>query len=545
MKKKIILFDVVLSGAAQGLDDDVIIHALPCVLIKGFVLLDKNISDFYDIEVWNVKEHEYPETYMDKLVNANPFMVGFSCYTWNFMHIINATNLLKQKLPNTVTIWGGPEVSYTSVELMNKYNFIDLIVCGAGETAFKRVLLSFLNLDTILTIPALTHRIDNFPIKNEGVFTENLELIPSPFQNNLIDLNSEGKHAVYLETFRGCPKKCGYCLWGVGLKKLLYYSMEQILTDIELIYNNPNVVNVYVVDAFLFYNPKRAFQILEKIQSCKYQHPTFLEFDPLHLKAEYIPYVKPVCKSDYRIGVQSFIEEALSIAGRSKTGREVIESKINMLRTEDSDAKISFAVIYGLPGDSLGGFRDTLSYSLTLKPDSLKINVLSILLGSTFWEKRVEMGLFFEEDPPHRLIKSNDFTEQDLEECELLSAWFTYVMRFKLVKETMYKMIDYGLLPEPIEFIDSIIELLKPVETWIDDKYKRVGISVEEENQRRIFIINQSDNANCKLNIYNATIELLKNLNSEVDLGSKILKEIDFYKTFGYFPLKNTELWKR
>lgn len=547
-KKRVILIDVVLSGLAQGLDKDVIINSLPSVLLKGTAMQDDNIRECYDIEIISILEEQSPEEYIPNLaMQDDVLMVGFSVYTLNYLHVRQASELLKQLAPHIKIVWGGPQVSYNPIEQLNQSS-ADYIICGPGETAFWRLLLSLIGRDDMYSIPTLTYRDLNDKVQQvPGEFyVEDLRNKPSPFQNGLIDLTKEGKHAVYLETFRGCPKSCGYCVWGATLGKMQFYPLDSILKDIEYIYSFPTVLNVYVTDACLFYNPKRAITILKKINEVNVHNiSTFLELDPMALKPEYIPYLKPVCQSDYRLGVQSFNEDALLTANRGKRGFDLLQKKVNMLRREDPDARISFALIYGLPDDSLDDFRETLSFTLTLKPDSVKINALSVLPGSDYWKRHETLQIEFEEDPPHRILHSKDFSSDDLRSCELLSAWMIYFLRFKLLKDVIYTMIDRAVLPNPIEFIDKLIERLSPIETWMDTQSQKLSLTVEEENERRMFIINQSGNPECKLNLYNNLVALLTEY-EQLDLVRLIQDDLDYFENHNqFFDFHVDEVWKR
>jgi hypothetical protein len=60
-------------------------------------------------------------------------------------------------------------------------------------------------------------------------------------------------------------------------------------------------------------------------------------------------------------------------------------------------------LIYGLPGDTLGGFFKSLDFALSLAPNHLDIFGLSVLPGTELWEKREELGLEAELDPPYAL----------------------------------------------------------------------------------------------------------------------------------------------
>ena len=62
-------------------------------------------------------------------------------------------------------------------------------------------------------------------------------------------------------------------------KRLNLFPIDQILKDIEIIYNNPNVDAVVFTDACIFYTRERAMKITETIAACKYKIPTILTLD--------------------------------------------------------------------------------------------------------------------------------------------------------------------------------------------------------------------------------------------------------------------------
>jgi radical SAM superfamily enzyme YgiQ (UPF0313 family) len=546
MKRKVYLFDVNLSGLAQGLSKDVVIHALPSVILKGVAEKNKSIRDNYSIDVKSVFVNEQLQ-YYKKIAAENLFMVGFSTYTWNYKHIQQASRLLKKNNPNILIIWGGPQVSYTSEIEMQNNEFIDFIVSGAGEEAFRDLLLHLLSnkANAQNKISSLAYRVKDAVIKNPIMHVDDLEGIPSPFQNQLIKLDAKRKHAVYVETFRGCPNKCGYCIWGGGKKKLQFFPIAQVLEDIKIIYNTENIENVYFVDACLFYHPQRAIQILNTILECQYLHPTFLEFDPIILKPEYVPLIKRVCKSDYRLGVQSFVDDTLQNAGRSHKGRELIRNQVEMLRNEDKEAYISFALIYGLPKDNLKGFKATLDFALTLKPESLKINVLSVLPGTPFWTNKRFHKLEFEELPPHRLLYSKDFSQRDIEVCEKITAWLTYLLKFPIYKKVLYSLIDENFISSPITFVENTIERLSPNELWIQKTFKKSNISVEKENENRIEIINQSEKTENRLRVLKILKEQLSDFRY-TKLLALVNSELDFFNINSLFKHSSkNESWKR
>lgn len=76
------------------------------------------------------------------------------------------------------------------------------------------------------------------------------------------------------------------------------------------------------------------------------------------------------------IGVQSFVDEELRILGRPHTAREAGDV-LNMAR-QAGFTNISLDLMYGLPGQTVSAWQETLGAALELAPDHLSIYELTI-----------------------------------------------------------------------------------------------------------------------------------------------------------------------
>ncbi|RDH86446.1 MAG: hypothetical protein DIZ77_04920 [endosymbiont of Seepiophila jonesi] len=81
----------------------------------------------------NVNHHQLAES----LVALAPAVIGFSTYLWNIQASLRLTRLLKQLLPESLFIFGGPEAGPRGAELLGSVDAIDFIVDGEGEAAFR------------------------------------------------------------------------------------------------------------------------------------------------------------------------------------------------------------------------------------------------------------------------------------------------------------------------------------------------------------------------------------------------------------------------
>ena len=87
------------------------------------------------------KSFVYKKIDIDKVVDSleNPFVVGFSCYVWNYEYNKILAEKIKEKYPDCYILFGGHQVNRESDVL--KTEFVDFCLFGEGEEIFKKILL--------------------------------------------------------------------------------------------------------------------------------------------------------------------------------------------------------------------------------------------------------------------------------------------------------------------------------------------------------------------------------------------------------------------
>ena len=80
--------------------------------------------------------------YILKDIYKNDYdVILFSTYIWNVLDIVKLCENIKKVKPNTIIGLGGPEVTYDSENAMEKYPFVDYILCGEGELVFRDLVM--------------------------------------------------------------------------------------------------------------------------------------------------------------------------------------------------------------------------------------------------------------------------------------------------------------------------------------------------------------------------------------------------------------------
>jgi len=531
-KKKVILVGLYLPGIYPPGKDDVVAGLLSVSLLKGVAEADPDIASRYDLEIFDIPTTTDPSQIATRICELNPDVVAYSVYMWNYAQVVDSLDLVRETQPNVKVIFGGPLVSYTPKEMLMETPNADIIVCGSGEGRFRQLLRGDFSVDHLRQIPRIAFWDENRSVEiTGGEVHEDLSQIPFPYQNKVVDLDDGRKHTVFLETYRGCPFECGYCIWGEPDKSLYKFPMDRILREIEVIYNNPNVEAVLFTDACLFYTRERAEQIIDKIATCSRGNeiPAVLTLDILVINEEMIKSLNKISvfHGQLHFGLQSTNPEALKLLKR-KSGAELFKRKIEMIRRVDSNAKISFDLIYGLPGDNYQTFRESVNFAMSLHPGKLYFSPLLLLPGTPFWDKKLEYGFDLDLKPPYMVRSNNDYSAEDMEKTFRLVLWILTIMYVPAIRDTIFRISDYKPEFKPIELVDRYIEILrKTVDPVSECEY---AFTIESNNDARRHVMDTISRPENTLCAYETTLQLLRECGAE-ELSEDIKIGSDYYRT--------------
>lgn len=377
------------------------IHAslAPWCLLAGVNAFAKND---YDIKVLESTINGNPHDFAGQIISENPQVVSFSCYIWNITQTLEICKEIKENL-NCKIILGGPEVAYRPKDVLEKYDFVDFVLSGEGEWNFP-LLLDNLNGD-LSFVDGLTYRQENKIIINTE--KECTDTPPSPYSEDFYN-NLKGRIA-YIETSRGCPYRCAFCLSG-RCSKLRFFDMEQVKKDIINLANS-GTQTLKFVDRTFNANSKRANEILTFIKDnygTKIPQNICFHFeiagDILTEATLEILSQMPTGAVQLEIGMQSFNEETLVKINR-KTNTEKLIKNIKKL-LEFGNMHIHIDLIAGLTGENLESFKNSFNIGYSLKAHMLQMGFLKLLYGADMRENPQDFPCEYNETPPYEVIST-------------------------------------------------------------------------------------------------------------------------------------------
>ena len=330
-----------------------------------------------------------------KILKEKPTICGFSIFVWNKTILEKAAKILKEN--NVICIAGGPEVT-AHPEVFSDF---DYTICGQGEAKVPKL---------IWTLLQKNQKTSNEDTSSPPPFSENLEDFSSPYLDGTIN-PSEYEGALW-ELARGCPFKCSYCYESKGEQKVSMFPRSRIEQELNL-FAKLNIPQVFVLDPTYNANKQRALELLNLI--AKKTPNTFYYFEA---RAEFIDkelakaFTKIPCS--LQIGLQSSNEETLKLVHRPFNRKQFVKN-INILN--QTGVTFGFDVIYGLPKESINGFKESINFAISLYPNNLELFCLSVLPGTDLFDRAEELKLKYQSEPPYNIIETSHFSKEDIKKA--------------------------------------------------------------------------------------------------------------------------------
>lgn len=350
-----------------------------------------------DIAEFNLKDKR--RKILEALVGAEADIYGFSVYIWNAREMCDFAADLKKIRPSSAIIFGGPEVSFDTDEILERNPLVDCIITGEGENAWIKLCAAY---DAGENIPRCINAGTYEDFAKEGIAYGENELYGTP-------------RVVYYESSRGCPYRCAYCLSAIS-GKVRAKGVEDTLSDLLKFEKIDHIKIIKFVDRTFNFDRERAKQIWCALLDEKYTKNYHFEICAELLDEESFDILSrfPNGKIQLEIGVQSTNPETLRRVDRSDRTDSII-SAIERLHNM-GNMHIHADLISGLPGETMESFASAFD-ALYGKCDMLQLGFLKLLRGSKLRREADGFGCVYSKEPPYEVLSTDTLTYAEL--CRL------------------------------------------------------------------------------------------------------------------------------
>ncbi|TMU88003.1 DUF4080 domain-containing protein [Bacillus sp. BHET2] len=406
------------------------------------------------------------------LFTKKPDVIGFSCYIWNIEETIKVIQILRKILPEVTIVLGGPEVTYDIPYWLDRLEDVDFIIIGEGEESFKQ-LLDEINCDRDWTkVHGIAYVENGKHVIKPQQNKIDLREVPSPFRFQE-DLPQLGKRVTYIETSRGCPFRCQFCLSSIEVG-VRYFDREKVKEEIRFLMKNGAKVIKFVDRTF---NISRSYA-MEMFQFLIDEHlpGTVFQFEITAdiMRPEVIEFLNenaPAGLFRFEIGIQSTNDETNDLVMRKQNYNKLTRT-VTMVK-DGGKIDQHLDLIAGLPEEDYNSFRKTFNDVFELRPEELQLGFLKMLRGTGLRIRANDHQYTYMDHSPYEILGNNVLSFYD-------------IVRIKQVEDVLEKYWNDHRMDRTIEYL--VIECFEtPFDFfqqfgsyWENQGWSRIGHQLED-----------------------------------------------------------------
>jgi len=369
-------------------------------------------------------------------------VVAFSCYIWNITQTLETAKLIKQKNNNVKILLGGPEVSY-EFDGVIALEEVDYIISGEGEIPFTEFLKSYPNIESV---PGLIYKLGTEIKENPKPPTFDISLYKDIMPYDTDNTEELKNKVLYIETSRGCPYKCEFCLASLD-NKVRYLPDAHIKSTLLHLIKHGKVIK------FLdrTFNMKRDFtlDIFQFILDNNQPGNVFqfeITADILH--PDIIKFINEKVPKDlfrFEIGIQTVNQKANLEVSRKQN----FEKTKSIIKQVEDKVELHLDLIVGMALDYFEDIKYSFEEVFKLYAPELQLGFLKFLKGTPVRDKHQQHGFVFDPLPPYQIIESNYLSKQQLVSIEKLEHMLEIYWNNKRAQNTLkyiahnYSIFDF------------------------------------------------------------------------------------------------------
>ena len=358
------------------------------------------------VTICDININEPVEDSLARLMATNPTHIGFCVYIWNREVTARLVRRIKALAPEVCILLGGPEVTHSPEKTLAEMP-CDFLLRGAGEESLPALLRCLMEGCSADAIP--------------GVCTHEHITAPAMTPPPRADLYDESWQAalngrmVYVETSRGCPFACAFCLSGQKEKVQFMPQEEALALLIRLGASGTDTVKL--IDRTFNCDRQRTRYLLGGLMDAKADGKIgnvcyhlevaadLFDDETLELLAS-----APAGLFQMEAGLQSFHAPTLEACRRHTDMPRLIHRLQRLLAPGNIHLHID--LIAGLPKEDFATFGQSFDLAYELHPHQLQLGFLKLIHGSHLRE--TDWGQRFAPDPPYEVLSTPWMTYGEL-----------------------------------------------------------------------------------------------------------------------------------
>ena len=358
---------------------------------------DVNIIDCQALDI-NYKEFE------TEINKKQADIVGITSTTLTYKSALKIIKIAKEVWPKSITLLGGPHVTFWDKESLKECPELDIVVRKEGEETFLdivgRIEEGKIYYDTLGTTCRKKEKI----IKNDDrPYIENLDDLPFP-AHHLWPLKRLTKHGIIIFPIissRGCVYWCDFCttvrMFG---RRYRMRSPKNVVDELEYLKKRFGANRFTFYDDAFTVDQDRTLAICREINNRKLKIEWDCETRVDMVTKELLVKMKNAGCTSIWFGVESGSQKVLDAMRKGISPAQIFKA----FKWSKEAGLITVAgVVLGFPGETKETIEETTKFIEKLNPNDVGYYIATPYPGTPLYSKVVEEGI----------LKITDFNKFD------------------------------------------------------------------------------------------------------------------------------------
>ncbi|MBC7326647.1 radical SAM protein [bacterium] len=315
----------------------------------------------------------------------SPDILIVSVTTPTFELDMKACEIAKKLNPSIITAAKGGHITVLDEEALKKHPYLDIALRGEVEETVKELAQGY-QLDKI---EGITFRSNGRIIRNpDRKFIEDLDSLPFParhlLDNSLYKRPDTNEPQTTIQTNRGCPGQCVFCLAGkLSGRKLRLRSPKNIVDEIEECINKFNIRNFFFRADTFTWNKEWVIEICKEILRRNLNIKWVCNSRVDTLDEERLRWMKASGCWLISLGIESGSQRILNLMGKAIT-KEDAKRAVELCKKYKIKSYAFY--LFGLPWEREIDVFETIKFALELDSDYAEFHLAVPFPGTVLYD---------------------------------------------------------------------------------------------------------------------------------------------------------------